>query len=68
MKVGYGNDWTGASTRKYQIIDETISGKYILKQMPIEMINIHGEKYLAEPLTGLILRDKNEIFNIKEEE
>ena len=68
MKVGFGQDWVGASTRQYQIIDETISGKYVLKQMPIEMTNIHGEKYLAEPLTGLILRDKNEIFNIKEEE
>ena len=27
IQVGYGEDWTGAS-RKYQIITETINGRY----------------------------------------
>ncbi len=67
MKIGYCSDWFGQATTKVAIIAETISGKYVVRHMPTEMASIHGTKYLAEPLTGLILKDKSEVTDIKEE-
>ena len=61
MKVGFVSDWTGAATLKIIVIDETISGKYICKEAPFEMMRPDGTKYMAEGISGLFLRDKKEV-------
>jgi len=68
MKTGLISDWTGGATHKIQIIDETISGKYVCRDMPIEMIRPwDGSTYLTDSVTsGIFLRDKKEVKIIKE--
>ncbi len=69
MKVGYITDSTGASTQKVRIINETMSGNYLLcKAMPMEMSRGDGSTYYADTLTGLFLKRKEEIKGIHEEE
>ena len=65
MRIGYCSDWMGQSTQKIVIIDETISGKYVCQFPPIEMTNVFGEPYLAQPLTGIFLRDKKDVKEVK---
>lgn len=68
MKVGYASDWTKGSTVKYEIIDETISGKYVVRVAQVKMKDVRNNDYLATALLGLFLRDKSEFSNICEEE
>ncbi len=61
MRIGYASDWTGAATQKLEIIDETISGKYVCRQVSFEVSRMDGSKYVVYGNTGLFLRDKGEI-------
>jgi len=65
MKVGYCDSGTGY-TQKVIIVDETVSGKYLLKRMPTRMQSVNGTWFSADPITGLFLRDKSEVKDIKE--
>lgn len=67
MKIGYCEDWTGGATIKIEIIDETISGKYLCQQAPFELMRPDGTKYLTHSLTGLFLRDKAKVKDIRGE-
>ena len=55
-------------TRKYQIFDETISGKYVCRLMPQVMTRPDGSQYLAEAPYGLFLKSKTEFINVYKEE
>ena len=68
IKCGYAPDWTGQSSKRYWIIDETISGKYVVQDMPIKMQRLDNSCYLTQSLTGLHLKDKAEFTSVKEEE
>lgn len=54
-KIGYGSSIDNQGSWKYEIIDETISGKYVVKAIKHERL-------------GLFLLDKGEIHDISEEE
>ena len=63
FKVGYCNDWTGA-THKYLIVDETISGRYVVRQF-VEHHDRWGRGFLAG--SSLEIKDKSEVTDIHEE-
>jgi hypothetical protein len=54
MKIGYGLSPDGMATWKYRIIDETVSGKYVVKAID------HSN-------WGLMLIEKDKLTDIKEE-
>ena len=60
FKVGFANDHTGA-THKYLIVDETISGRYVVRGFFV-MQGLWGKSYLAE--TEFELKGKSEVTNI----
>ncbi len=60
MRIGFVSDWFGASSTKVIIIEETISGKYVCKQAPIDAMSYWGNNYEAESPVGIFLRDKSE--------
>lgn len=62
MKILYANDWTDSATLAYEILDETISGKYVCRRAPTEMTRLDGSRYLADSVSGLILRDKKDFI------
>ncbi len=68
IKVGYGQISYCESIEKVQILDETVSGKYVCCGMPIPMLSAHGTPYYASSLTGIFLRKKEDITNVHEEE
>ena len=68
MRTGYVQDITGQATHKVVIVDETISGRYVLKQMPIKMVRSDGSWYLTDSLSSLFIRNKSEVKDIREEE
>ena len=67
ITVGYCGDTLGQATRKYQIVDETISGKFVCKGMPWLNRRPDGSQYIANSITGLFLKDKSEFSNIHTE-
>ena len=60
FKVGFANDHTGA-THKYLIVDETISGKYVVRQFII-IETSRRKRFLASAL--IEIKDKKEVTNI----
>lgn len=68
IKVGYTSDFFNMATKKYHILDETISGRFVCEGMPEVISRLDGSKYVSSPMTGLFLRDKRDFTNIKEEE
>ena len=63
IKVGYAPDWTGNSYAKYQIIDETITSKFVCIKAPAVERGYWGEYHLVySPTAGLCLIDKDEFI------
>ena len=60
FKVGFANDYTGA-THKYLIVDETISGKYVVRQFII-IETSRRKRFLASAL--IEIKDKKEVTDI----
>lgn len=68
IRIGYTQDWTGASTNKIQILAETTDGRYVCEKAPEVMTNIYGRRYLSYGINGMFLRAKVGVTNIHDEE
>ena len=64
IKTGYAQDCWG-QTLKYQIVDETLSGKYVARHLII-LTDVKGGRFVASG--DLHLVDQPLMHNIKEEE
>jgi len=63
IKVGYANDFTGATTQKWQVLDETITGKFVCIKAPAIERGYWGDTHLVySPTAGLCLIDKDKFF------
>ena len=68
IKIGYASDWTESCSSKYQILDETISGKYVCIKAPTVERGYWGQYHLVySPTSGLCLIDKDEFTKIQKE-
>ena len=63
MKIGYGVDWAG-TTRRYEVIDETVSGRYIVSHLVYAGMDNTGKEIWGRE--SLELKSKNEITDIQE--
>ena len=70
--VGYTNDWTDSATQRVEVIDKTLSGKYVCRKPPTVERGFWGHSYLSyDVTTGIFLKDRlqdihEEILELKE--
>ena len=66
IKGGYIQDFTGASTRKVMIVDETPT-KYVCRKAPFLVNDYYGKPYYTFGIDGIFLRDKSQFTDIHTE-